>query len=139
MLTVTNKGRSLARTAVLSVLLSAACAGCSPKIVERIVVQHDTTTVHRRDSVLMRDSVWVREYVKGDTVFIEKYKDRYVYRDRWRDSVAVRVDSVAVETIKEVKVEKPLSWGQKTKIGAFPWVLLSLIGALLWIFRKFLF
>jgi hypothetical protein len=77
--------------------------------------------------------------MKGDTVYIEKYKDRFVYRDRWRDSIRVVRDSVAVETIKEVKVEKPLSWSQKAKIGAFPWILLALIGAVLWIFRKYLF
>ena len=36
-------------------------------------------------------------------------------------------------------VEKNLSWSQKAKIGAFPWILLALIGAVLWIFRKYLF
>ena len=114
-----------------------ALPACSPKIVERIVVQHDTTTVHHRDTTYRRDSIWLKEWVKGDTVFIEKYKDRYVFRDRWRDSVSVR--EVHDTTAVEVKVEKPLSWSQKAKIGAFPWVLLALIGALVWIFRKFLF
>ena len=137
MLTRTHKGRR-ARRMVASVLLSAVlCAGCSPKIVERIVVQHDTTTVHHRDTTYRRDSIWLKEWVKGDTVYIEKYKDRYVFRDRWRDSVSVR--EVHDTTAVEVKVEKPLSWSQKAKIGAFPWVLLALIGALVWIFRKFLF
>jgi len=112
-------------------------SSCSPKIIERIVVQRDTTVVHHRDSVFRRDSVWMKEYVKGDTVFIEKYKDRYIYKDRWRDSVSVR--EVHDTTSVEVKVEKPLSWAQKAKIGAFPWLMLGLIGALLWIFRKFLF
>ena len=137
MLTMTHKGRR-ARRMVASVLLSAVlCAGCSPKIVERIVVQHDTTTVHHRDTTYRRDSIWLKEWVKGDTVFIEKYKDRYIFRDRWRDSVSVR--EVHDTTAVEVKVEKPLSWSQKAKIGAFPWVLLALVGALVWIFRKFLF
>ena len=115
------------------------CACCSPKIVERVVVQKDTVQVHHRDTTFRRDSVYIREWMKGDTVYIEKYNDRYVFRDRWRDSVAVRVDSVTVERVKEVKVEKPLSWSQRAKIGAFPWVLLALIGALLWIFRKYIF
>ena len=114
-----------------------AVPACSPKIVERIVVQHDTTTVHHRDTTYRRDSVWLKEWIKGDTVYIEKYKDRYVFRDRWRDSVRIveRHDTTAVQ----VKVEKPLSWAQKAKIGAFPWLLLGLIGALLWIFRKYIF
>ena len=114
-----------------------AVPACSPKIVERIVVQHDTTTVHHRDTTYRRDSVWLKEWIKGDTVYIEKYKDRYVFRDRWRDSVRVveRHDTTSVQ----VKVEKPLSWAQKAKIGAFPWLVLAVIGALLWIFRKWLF
>ena len=112
-------------------------SACSPKIIERVVVQRDTTVVHHRDSILRRDSVWMKEYVKGDTVFIEKYKDRYVFRDRWRDSIQIRErhDTTTVE----VKVERQLTWAQKAKIGAFPWVLLALVGALVWIFRKFLF
>ena len=112
---------------------------CSPKIVERIVVQHDTTTVHHRDTTYQRDSVYIREWMKGDTVFVDRFRDRYVFRDRWRDSVRVIRDSVAVERVKEVKVEKPLSWAQKAKMEAFPWLVLSLLGALVWIFRKWLF
>ena len=116
-----------------------ALSACSPKVIEKVVVQRDTVRVHHRDTTYRRDSVWLREYVKGDTVFVEKYKDRYVFRDRWRDSIRVVRDSAVVEHIKEVEVEKPLSWGQKAKIGAFPWVLLALVGALIWIFRKWIF
>ena len=126
----------LARGAVL-VLLLAVCASCSPKIVERIVVQHDTTTVHHRDTTFRRDSVYIREWMKGDTVYIEKYKDRYIFRDRWRDSVSVR--EVHDTTAVDVKVEKNLSWAQKAKIGAFPWLVLAVIGAALWTFRKYIF
>ena len=133
----THKG--LLALAVVLILLPILSAGCSPRIIERVVYQRDTTVVHHRDTTYRRDSIWMKEYVKGDTVYIEKYKDRFVYRDRWRDSIRVVRDSVAVETIKEVKVEKPLSWSQKAKIGAFPWILLALIGAVLWIFRKYLF
>ena len=133
----THKG--LLALAVVLILLPILSAGCSPKIIERVVYQRDTTVVHHRDTTYRRDSIWMKEYVKGDTVYVEKYKDRFVYRDRWRDSVRVVRDSVAVERVKEVKVEKPLSWSQKAKIGAFPWILLALIGAVLWIFRKYLF
>ena len=132
-----NKRRRLARRAVPVLLAVILCAGCSPKIVERVVVQHDTTTIHHRDTTFRRDSVYIREWMKGDTVYIEKYKDRYVFRDRWRDSVSVR--EVHDTTTVQVQVEKSLSWGQKAKIGAFPWLLLTVIGALLWIFRKYLF
>ena len=137
---MTNKTAKglLTRGAVL-VLLLAACVSCSPKIVERIVVQHDTTTVHHRDTTYRRDSIYIREWMKGDTVYVDRFRDRYVFRDRWRDSIRVVRDSALVEHIKEVKVEKELSWAQKAKIGAFPWLVLAVIGAALWIFRKWIF
>ena len=136
MCTVTNRKGLLALGVVLF-LLPILGAGCSPKIVERIVVQHDTTTVHHRDTTYHRDSIYIREWMKGDTVYVDRFRDRYIFRDRWRDSVSVR--EVHDTTAVEVKVEKNLSWSQKAKIGAFPWILLALIGAVLWIFRKYLF
>ena len=131
----THKG--LLALGVVLFLLPILGAGCSPKIVERIVVQHDTTTVHHRDTTYRRDSIYIREWMKGDTAYVDRFRDRYVFRDRWRDSVSVR--EVHDTTAVEVKVEKNLSWSQKAKIGAFPWLLLALIGAVLWIFRKYLF
>ena len=105
-------------------------------MVEKWNTQYVYRDVHHRDTVITKDSVYIREWMKGDTVFVEKYKDRFVYRDRWRDSIIVKRDSVAVETIKEVKVEKPLSWSQKVRIGAFPWLLLVAVGLAVWTFRK---
>ena len=136
MCTVTNRKGLLALGVVLF-LLPILGAGCSPKIVERIVVQHDTTTIHHRDTTYHRDSIYIREWMKGDTVYVDRFRDRYIFRDRWRDSVSVR--EVHDTTAVEVKVEKNLSWSQKAKIGAFPWLLLALIGAVLWIFRTYLF
>lgn len=107
---------------------------CSPKIVERVVVQHDTTMVNHRDSVFFRDSVYVKEWVKGDTVYLEKYKDRVVYKEIWRDSVSVR--EVHDTTTVERKVERELTAGQRAKIGAFWWLVALLAAAFAWIFRK---
>lgn len=131
----THKG--LLALGVVLFLLPALGAGCSPKIVERVVVQRDTLQVHHRDTTFRRDSIYIREQMKGDTVYVDRFRDRYVFRDRWRDSVSVR--EVHDTTRVEVKVEKELNWAQKAKIGVFPWLLLTLIGAALWIFRKYLF
>ena len=65
---------------------------------------------------------------------VEKVRDRYIYRDRWRDSV--RVEERHDTTRFEVKVEKPLSLGQKAKIRAFWWLFGALILCVGWIFRK---
>ena len=122
------------RVAVILAVLAA--VSCSPKIVERVVVQRDTMTVHHRDTTYRRDSIYIREWIKGDTVFVTKFRDRYVFRDRWRDSIVVRVDSFAVETVREVEVEKPLTAGQKARIGAFWWLVLAVLGLGAWTFRK---
>lgn len=119
-----------------ALFLALCLASCSPRIVERVVVQHDTTAVHHRDTTYRRDSVYIREWMKGDTVFVDRYRDRYVFRDRWRDSIVVKVDSFAVERVKEVQVDKPLSWGKRAKIGAFWWLVLAVAGLGAWTFRK---
>lgn len=113
-----------------------ALPSCSPKIVEKWNTQYVYRDVHHRDTVITKDSVYIREWVKGDTVFVDRFRDRYVYRDRWRDSIRVQVDSFAIESVKEVKVEKPLSWGKRAKIGAFWWLVLAVAGLAAWTFRK---
>lgn len=121
---------------ILTILGLNMAVSCSPKIYERVVYQHDTTYVQqvKVDSVYRRDSVFVRE--KGDTVFIykERIRDRYVFR---HDTLRlVKVDSVAVERVKEVEVEKPLSAWKTAKIEAFWWLIASVLLLLLWTFRK---
>lgn len=111
-----------------------ALPGCSPKVIEHVVYQHDTTTVHHRDSIFYRDSIYVKEWLKGDTVYIEKYKDRYIYKDRWRDSVSIK--EVHDTTLVEKKVEKELTPIQKAKMNSFWFLLAGLIASLAWIFRK---
>ena len=121
---------------ILTLLGLNLAVSCSPKIYERVVYQHDTTYVQsvKVDSVFRKDSVFVKE--KGDTVFIykERIRDRYVFR---HDTLRlVKVDSVAVERVKEVKVEKPLSAWKSAKIGAFWWLVAAVLLLLLWTFRK---
>lgn len=116
------------------VALAAMLPGCSPKIVERVSYVHDTTNVVRIDSVryYQRDSIFVRE--KGDTVF--QYVERIRYRDRFRIDTLVQMREVRDTAFVERKVEKPLSWWQKARIGAFWWLCGALVLALCWIFRK---
>ena len=124
---------------VLAGLLLLFSAGCSPKIVEHTVVQRDTVRIVQLDSIRFydRDSIFIRE--KGDTVY--KYVEKWRWRDRWRvDTVyKARVDSVAVERIKEVEVKQSLSAWRKCQIGAFWWLCGAVVLCLLWIFRKNIF
>jgi hypothetical protein len=126
--------KQLAATVGLCFLV--ALPSCSPKIVERVKVVTEYRNVYQVDTTIQHDSVYIREWVKGDTVRIVEYRDKYVYRYKTIRDTLIKRDSVAVETLKEVKVEKPLSWSQSVKLGAFPWLLL-ITGVLgVWTFRK---
>jgi hypothetical protein len=119
---------------IAACLLVLAVAGCSPKIIEKVRTEYITETVHHRDTTYSRDSVYIREWMKGDTVFVDRFRDRYIYRDRWRDSV--RVEEKHDTTTVQVKVDKPLSFVQKAKIRAF-WPLFgAVLACLAFIFRK---
>ena len=118
-------------------MCSALVTSCSTtRYADRERIAHDTTLVALHDSIwhYQRDSIFVKE--KGDTVY--KYVEHIRYRDRIKVDtlLKVRVDSVTVESIKEVQVAQPLSWWQKFRQGAFLPLLLSVVLLLLWTFRK---
>ncbi len=93
-------------------ILAMLVVSCSTKYVPVESVRVDSVHVERvrRDSVVLRDSVYILQ--RGDTVFKTKYK--YLYRDRvLRDTFYhVKCDTVT----KVVKVEKELTFWQKKKI-----------------------
>ena len=53
-----------------------------------------STATHSHDTLIIRDSIFVREYIAGDTIF----RDRIQYRDRWRTQIIhdtiIRTDSI---------------------------------------------
>lgn len=125
-------------TTLLTILFLCTACGSTKNLAgeNRDEVKHDTTKIYVRDSVHSydRDSIFVKE--KGDTIF--KYVEKWRWRDRWHTDtvIRIRVDSVAVERTVEVQVEKPLSWWQKARIGAFWYLLGAVVLLLLWVFRK---
>lgn len=102
------------------------------------VVKRDSVFIASldRDSIFVRDSVFVRE--KGDTVY--KYKDKYVYVYK------TLVDTFTVYRDREVEVpvpvERKLSWWERMKIeyagwAIGVWVTVALVYALRrWLARK---
>lgn len=97
---------------VVSVTASS-CRSAKEVIREVEVPIHDTTYVVKnvKDSVFV--DRFVKEYVKGDTVFFEKYITRYAERVK-TDTVRVYKE-VPVQTTVEVEkvVKTPLKWWQK--------------------------
>ena len=118
--------------------------GC--KSVEYVpVIEHRTDTVYKNkvvyDSIYQHDSTYIKE--KGDSVYIERWHTKYVLKEKTDTLYESRVDSIPVpyEVVKEVEVEKPLSWWQSMRIhigGIVCWLLLilAIYGILKW--RKWL-
>lgn len=115
--------------ALLAVLVTS--CGAAKKQVETIYLR-DTTYISKVqvDSVFRRDSVFVKE--KNDTIYIYKEKVRDRYR-LLRDTVyRHKVDSVYIDKVREVKVEKELTAWQKFKMNGF-WILAAIVvGYLVW-------
>lgn len=124
-----------------TLLLSAALSSCTTtKYVEVEKVRHDTTYVTRiqRDSVLKHDSIFVKEWMKGDTVFRDRDRWHIEYRDREVHDTLYksRVDSIPKPYPVEKLVEKNLSWWQKTQMYAGDLLFLLLIGLGVWWFIR---
>lgn len=120
-------------TIVFIITICLLLASCSPRIIERVQVHRDTTyvTAYLRDSVVRRDSIWIKERVAGDTIRITEYRDRWRERVREVHDTIIRTkcDTIAVQTTIERKVEQPIGWGKKVRLRAF-WAILivALIG-----------
>ena len=79
---------------------------------DRDVNHYITNTVH--DTIIDKysDSVYVNVYVKGDTVYSEKYKEKIRFRDRiverhdtcYKDSVVTKTEVTTKEIIKIPKI-----------------------------------
>jgi hypothetical protein len=123
-------------------------AGCKTK--ERIVtverVRTDTTyiTRHHRDSVWLHDSIYMKEWLAGDTVYQlrDRWHTQYVERVRLDTTYVSKTDSIPVPypVEKIVKVDKPLTWWQRLRmmIGGIVLVGLAVIATLKLVSNKFL-
>lgn len=111
--------------------------GALRKQVETIYVR-DTTYISKVqvDSVFKRDSIFVKE--KNDTIYVYKEKVRDRFR-MLRDTVYRQmVDSVYVDRVREVQVEKPLTAWQRFRLRGF-WVITAMAGGyIVWRNRKWL-
>ena len=69
------------------------CKSLDPAHLSLVNSQLSTVT-HSHDTLIIHDSIFVREYVAGDTIF----RDRIQYRDRWRTQIIhdtiIRTDSI---------------------------------------------
>ena len=113
-------------------LLCTVFVGCSPRVIERVEVHTDTCYVAqvRRDSLVRHDSIYIHEYAKNDTVFLERVRVQRIVEDR------LRVDTLYIsrsDTVRQTRIEykkKPLTSWQQFQIWQGRIFLLLLAGGL---------
>lgn len=126
--------------AVLAVAATLLLSGCrtTEKIVEVEKVRIDTTyiTQVQRDSIVRHDSIYLHEYMRGDTVYVEKTRWQRVIEDRLRVDTLYRL---SIDTLqREVYVDRKPTLLEKSGyrlqgaaflilMGAFAWLVIRLI------------
>lgn len=109
---------------VLLAIVALLLAGCkTTEYVPIEVMKTDSIyiTKVKVDSIVSRDSIFINTYTKGDTIFVDKEKFIYRYKDRLRTDTMIveKVDSICYT--KTIEVERTLSWWEslKQEIGGF--------------------
>lgn len=91
-------------SACVIALIFCGCTSTKYIPVETVRDVYHNTTDTIRDSV--SHTVYVNQYVKGDTIYNDRIE--YLYKDRWKvhDSIVILRDSIPypVEVIKEVEI-----------------------------------
>lgn len=128
---------------IVALLICALFGSCTTTKYVPVPEYHtDTTyiTKQQRDSIWLHDSIYVHEWTKGDTIFVEsrKWLTKYVEKQVHDTIYQSKRDSIPypVEVIKEV--ERPLSKTQKGLMGIGLLSLLCAIVAVAWRLKKFI-
>ena len=91
---------TLALSMVIIALALPSCKSVEPTTLHH-ATQHYTTLHNSVDTIFIRDSVFVREHMAGDTIF----RDRIQYRDRWRTRI-IHDTVITTDSIVQV-IEHP--------------------------------
>ena len=105
--------KSRTRIILSALLLSLVACGTVQRSNDvELVAQNNYVGHIKADSVMLRDSIFIRE--KSDTVYYTKY--RTIYKERLRVDTVVRCDTlyrdreVVVERVREVERRNSLYW-----------------------------
>lgn len=119
---------------ILPILLLFIAASCSPRIIENVRTEVEYRDRYVRDSLFLRDSVYIKEYIKGDSVYINKEVERLRYRDRYIH------DTTFVAHHDTMTIEKPvpakLTRVQQAKLDSYGFLFFLAFALLVWTFRK---
>jgi hypothetical protein len=110
-------------------------AGCKTKhtvvTVPEVRTETDYFNTKQHDSIFVHDSIYLREWMAGDTVYVQhdRWHTHYVKKEVHDTTYIETHDTIPQPYPVEVKVEKQLTWWQTTRIhlGEVMLVLLVLI------------
>ena len=83
--------------------MSVSCKSLDPAIVASATSSTSAAT-HTHDTLVLHDSIYVREVLKGDTLYLTRIE----YRDRWRTQIVHDTiqDTQVVEKVIELPPER---------------------------------
>lgn len=117
---------------ILFCIICMLLTSCKTKtvVVEKVVDRYTHTTDTIRDSI--RNDVFVKEYVKGDTVFVDKLQTMYKYVYRAKTDTFIQRDTIPYVVKQEVAKEKKLTLWQRIRLWLFlPMAMLLVIAFLI--------
>ncbi len=134
----------------LSLVLTILIVLTGGKTIEYVPIETVTTKVDsiyinkvQVDSIFERDSIYINQYTYGDTVYRDKIKYIYRYRDKLRIDTLHHwhVDSVLVEQTRIIEVDMPPSKWQSflhnLGIFALATIVVLIVIGILWLIRRF--
>lgn len=80
--------------------------------------------ITKTDTTIIQDSIYIKEWAKADTVYLDRFKYKYIYNIK-TDTI-FRTDTTTV--IKEVEVPVKFVPAYYKKINAGFWILVIIIG-----------
>ena len=97
-------------------LMSVSCKSLDPTIVASATSSASAAT-HTHDTLVLHDSIYVREVLKGDTLYLTRIE----YRDRWRTQIVHDTiqDTQVVEKVIELPPERYVPKFYKWCTGLF--------------------
>lgn len=121
---------------VLVLLFFVSCTKTLYVPVENTKIEYQDKIVESRDSIYLKDSVII--FIKGDTVFKDRYKTKLVYKERIDTFTYIKVDTISKPVI--IEKEKKIGFVQQTinYISYFALIILIVILIFYFIRSKFL-
>lgn len=113
-------GSLMILAAIVIILL--VCYGCTTTRYVQ-VIEHRTDTVQitrqQRDSIWLHDSIYMHEYIQGDTTFIlrDRWHTKYIESISHDTTYISKRDTIPQPYPVAVEVEKQLTWWQKFRLS----------------------